>query len=170
MTDIDHYFLGDADLHQRLAVGTGILAELVRCAPRAVGISALENATGYPAQVLEKNCRHLCRAGLLQPDDSDRWLLAGAPSEITLEDVFRAVLTDSPTCDKKNSSQTKISAGTNDVELLLMQATVGIHQHIFNYLRRFSLDRVKISGAGMFPQTTQRACDFCRDEAPAELH
>ena len=34
--------------------------------------------------------------------------------------------------------------------MLVMQATMGINQSIFQHLRQFSLDRLKISAAGMF--------------------
>ncbi len=170
MENIDHYFLGDATLHQRLCISAGILAELVRCAPRAVRIAALKDATGYPIATLEKHCRHLCRAGLLQLDEDDSWSLAGSPADITLEDVFRSVLVEPPSCDDKKASKPATPHNPGAIELLLMQATVGIHQHIFNHLRRFPLDRLKISATGMFPKSKRHNCDMCFEEAPAELH
>jgi DNA-binding IscR family transcriptional regulator len=170
MENIDHYFLGDATLHQRLCISAGILAELVRCAPRGASVAALKNATGYPVSLLEKHCRHLCRAGLLQLDEANDWLLAGTPADITLEDVFRSVLAQPSSCGSKKAAHPAAPHALGAIELLLMQATVGIHQHIFNHLRRFPLDRLKISAAGMFPKSKRHTCDLCFEEAPAELH
>ena len=34
--------------------------------------------------------------------------------------------------------------------MLVMQATMGIHQSIFQHLRQFSLDRLQVAAAGVF--------------------
>jgi hypothetical protein len=47
----------------------------------------------------------------------------------------------------------------NDVDLLVMQAMIAINQSVFKHLRQFSLDRLKISAAGMFPSTRRALRD-----------
>lgn len=148
MADVDHYLFGDAVLHNRLSITAGILGELVMRAPRSVSIAGLEEAIGYPARELEKICQHMWRSGLLQPDPAieGNWMLAGSPSDITLEHVFRSAL--SATLPPAKLSMPAHLAP--DVSLLLMQATLSVNQNVFSHLRRFSLDRLKIRSAS-FP-------------------
>lgn len=161
--DTDHYLLGDALLHNRLSITAGILGELVLRAPRSVSIAGLEEAIGYPARELERICQHMWRNGLLQPDPdiTGNWMLAGSPSDITLEHVFRSVLS-------AGSVQRKLSMPfllAPDVDLLLMQATVDVNQNVFNHLRRFTLDRLRVRATGNFPAARQKLSRF--EEPPA---
>jgi hypothetical protein len=39
--------------------------------------------------------------------------------------------------------------------LLVMQATMSINQSVFQHLRQFSLDRLKMSAAGIFVASTR---------------
>lgn len=141
--NLDDYLLGDASLHSRLSITAGILGELVMRAPRSVSVASLEDAIGYPAQELERICQHMWRSGLLQPDPAlaGHWMLAGSPSDITLEHVFRSVLSEGTASPQRLSMPAPLLA--HDVNLLVMQATVGVNQGVFNHLRRFSLDRLK---------------------------
>lgn len=163
MTNVDHYLFGDAVLHSRLSITAGILGELVMRAPRSVSVAGLEEAIGYPARELEKICQQMWRNGLLQPDPaiSGNWMLAGSPSDITLEHVFRSVLAST-------LPQPKLSLPAQlapDVNLLLMQATFDVNQNVFKHLRRFSLDRLQVRAAGRFPLRHRHASNF--EEAPA---
>lgn len=158
----DHYLLGDALLHNRLSITASILGELILRAPRSVSVAGLEEAIGYPARELERLCQHLWRSGLLQPDPdiAGNWMLAGSASDITLEDVFRTVLSAGP-AQRKLSMPLLLAP---DVDLLLMQATVDVNQNVFNHLRRFTLDRLKVRASGNFP--TSRRLPLSRFEDP----
>jgi DNA-binding IscR family transcriptional regulator len=160
MGTVESYILGNGALHDRFFATTDILAKLVSSAPRAVSVSQLEDITGRPAKELARLCASLSRAGLLRQDAgaTDRWVLVCDPSEVTLEDVFRCVLTEQPTRSRSRNTADRAPERTpNDVDLLVMQAMIAINQSIFKHLRQFSLDRLKISAAGMFPTTRRRS-------------
>jgi len=54
---------------------------------------------------------------------------------------------------------------SNDVDLLVTQAMIAINQSVFKHQRQFSLDRLKISAAGMFPVPSRTRRDPCPDDA-----
>lgn len=143
------YLLGNAALHARFFATTQILAKLVSSAPRALSIAQLASETGRPARELGKLCQALGRTGMVRQDDGcqDRWRLAGEPSQVTLEDVFRCIMEEQTPRSGKTPAQT----GASDVDLLLMQAMIAINQSVSTQLRRFSLDRVKASSSAPFP-------------------
>jgi DNA-binding IscR family transcriptional regulator len=151
MVTVEDYILGNSVLHDRFFATTEILAKLVSSAPRAVGINQLQEATGRCARELGKLCNGLVRAGLLRPDGTaaDRWVLTCNPSAVTLEDVFRCVLNEQQS--RKAPAKSVSARASTDVDLLVMQAMIAINQSVFKHLRQFSLDRLKISAAGMFP-------------------
>ncbi|GIZ50717.1 hypothetical protein [Noviherbaspirillum aridicola] len=142
------YLLGNAVLHARFIATTQILAKMVSRAPRALSISQLEDETGRPARELGKLCHALGRAGVLCRDGEclDRWRLAGEPSEVTLEDVFRCIVEQ-----QTPARPGKPEAAASEVDLLLMQAMIAINQSVSTQLRRFSLDRVRASSSAPFP-------------------
>jgi DNA-binding IscR family transcriptional regulator len=163
MGTVESFILGNGALHDRFFATTDILAKLVSSAPRAVSVSQLEDITGRPAKELARLCASLSRAGLLRQEAgaADRWVLVCDPSEVTLEDVFRCVLTEQHARSRSRSTADRATNRTpertpNDVDLLVMQAMIAINQSIFKHLRQFSLDRLKISAAGMFPTTRRR--------------
>jgi DNA-binding IscR family transcriptional regulator len=162
MGTVESFILGNGALHDRFFATTDILAKMVSSAPRAVSIQQLEDITGRPAKELARLCASLSRAGLLglEAGSADRWLLLCDPSEVTLEDVFRCVLTEQQTRTRTKSTPDR---APSDVDLLVMQAMIAINQSIFKHLRQFSLDRLKISAAGMFPATRRRYGDACGD-------
>jgi DNA-binding IscR family transcriptional regulator len=152
MVTVEDCILGNSALHDRFFATTEILARLVSSAPRTVSMTQLEEATNRPEKELAKLCAALSRAGLLRPDEQEpgKWGLTCDPSLVTLEDVFRCV-----TSEQQSRSRSLKSASAdrapNDVDLLVMQAMIAINQSVFKHLRQFSLDRLKISAAGMFP-------------------
>ena len=154
MTTVEDYILGNGALHDRFFATTEILAKLVSSAPRSVSIAQLEEETGRPARELGKLCAGLVRAGLLTTDPRapERWMLTCDASMVTLEDVFRCVLAEQQTPQTRRATGKAGAERTpNDVDLLVMQAMIAINQSVFKHLRQFSLDRLKISAAGMFP-------------------
>jgi DNA-binding IscR family transcriptional regulator len=162
--DNDHYILGDAVMHKRLCITAGILAELMLRAPRSVSIPVLEEAIGCPAAQLERICESLWRNGLLQPDPTihGNWMLAGSPSDITLADLFRSLLSEPPDASRSllMAPPTQLS---HDVDLLVMQAAVGVNQGVFRHLRQFSIDRLLIGSSGIF---SIRRKDMRFEESP----
>lgn len=161
----DHYILGDAVLHNRLCITAGILAELMLRAPRSVSIAKLAEAIGCPVKQLEPICHGLWRNGLLQPDPAihGNWMLSGSPSDITLEDVFRSLLAE-PTYTPRSMRMLQPAHLARDVDLLVMQAAVGVNQGMFRHLRRFSLDQLRTGSASLFPA---RHKEPCFEEMPA---
>jgi DNA-binding IscR family transcriptional regulator len=165
MGTVESYIFGNGALHDRFFATTEILAKLVSSAPRAVGIAQLESNTGRPAKELTKLCTSLERAGLVRQDsdDSGKWSLTCDPSMVTLEDVFRCVLTEQQGRGR-SSSKAAPDRAPNDVDLLVMQAMIAINQSVFKHLRQFSLDRLKISSAGMFPAPRHCFSDASLDD------
>lgn len=163
MSAVDQYILGNSALYERLCLITEVLGKFVSSAPRAVDIAQLEKQTGRPAKELQKLCAMLCREQLLQlqPGQPYCWRLACEASQVTLEDAFRCVVAEKTARVKtKAASVTAEEAGAavsdgavprREVDLLVMQATMGINQSVFRHLRQFSLDRLKVTAAGMLP-------------------
>ncbi len=165
MVTVEDYILGNGVLHDRFFAITEILAKLVSSAPRAVSISQLEDLTGRPAKELVKLCSSLSRASLLRQDAhaADKWMLTCDASMVTLEDVFRCVLIEQQG-RAKAGGKTGAERVPNDVDLLVMQAMIEINQSVFKHLRQFSLDRLKISAAGMFPAPRRPLSTACLDD------
>lgn len=159
MVTVDHCILGNGALHDRFFATTEILAKVVSCAPRGVRIAQLEEATGRTSRELGRLCQALARAGLLRHDAAaGKWQLTCDPCAVTLEDVFRCVLSETPARKPARASASERAA--SDVDVLVMQAMLAINQSVFQHLRQFSLDRLKISAAGMFP-APRRALHAC---------
>ncbi|MFC7518747.1 Rrf2 family transcriptional regulator [Herbaspirillum sp. GCM10030257] len=152
MVTVEDCILGNSELHDRFFAVTEVLARLVSSAPRSVSIAQIEEETSRPEKEITKLCTALARDGLLRPDPHapERWMLACEASLVTLEDVFRCVLATQQTRCRPGGRNTADRV-PNDVDLLVMQAMIAINQSVFTHLRQFSLDRLKISAAGMFP-------------------
>jgi DNA-binding IscR family transcriptional regulator len=166
MGTVEEFILGNGALHDRFFATTEILARLVSSAPRSVSMAQLEDSTGRSVRELSKLCQGLARAGLLcqDPKASGKWLLACDASQVTLEDVFRCVLAEQQGRTKA-AGKAAGDRASNDVALLLMQAMIAINQSVFKQLRQFSLDRLKISAAGMFPEPRRPSRPMYIDDA-----
>ena len=154
MSAIGQAILGSGVLYDRLCLITEVLGRFVSSAPRAVDIAQLEKHTGRPAKELLRLCAMLCREELLRPHPElpRCWLLAREASQVTLEDAFRCAMNEQaararPTRARAAPAE---SAPCREVDMLVMQATMDINQSIFQHLRQFSLDRLKVSAADMF--------------------
>lgn len=156
MITVDDYILGNGVLHDRFRVTTEILSALVSSAPRSLSMAQLQSYTGRPSKELAKLCGALWRSMLTQPDEKVRgsWMLACAPSTVTLEDVFRCVIANQPPVAKPTIVKSAdADQRHHDIDLLVMQATMAINQSVFRHLRQFSLDRLKVSAAAKPPLT-----------------
>lgn len=119
-------------------------------------MAQLQSYTGRPSKELAKLCGALWRSMLTQPDEKVRgsWMLACAPSTVTLEDVFRCVIANQPPVAKPTIVKSAdADQRHHDIDLLVMQATMAINQSVFRHLRQFSLDRLKVSAAAKPPLT-----------------
>lgn len=165
--NVNNYILGNASVHERFRTMTDILGKLVSSAPKAVSITQLEQHTGRPAVELLKLCRSLWRADLLLPHGTmpATWQLACAPDAVTLEDVFRCVLADPAPRGKQDSKPDADDRAHQQLDLLLMQATMSINQSISTHLRQFSLDRLHNCSSGMHPFTAYSMRSARRENA-----
>lgn len=148
MTTTDQDLLGNSALYRHFRQVTEVLGKFVACTPRTLALVQLEQQTARPARELRKLCDVLCREQLLRPDPGQRhcWRLACEPSRITLEDAFRCAvaLHMARTRPRQGGQQGAHTDGVQrEVELLMMQAMMGINQSVSQHLRRFSLDRLK---------------------------
>lgn len=151
---IDNAILGNSASYERLCVITEVLGKFVSCAPRAVSLTQLEVYTGRSGKDLLKLCAMLVREQLLQlqPGQPQCWKLACEANRLTLEDAFRCVMAEQAARERRGRTQLESAmddAPSRDVDLLVMQATMGINQSVFQHLRQFSLDRLKVTAAGM---------------------
>lgn len=151
MSPVDQYLLGNAALYARLSLVTEVLGKFVSASPRAVGIAQLERQTARSTRELQRVCAMLCREGLLRPEPkhAQHWVLACEASLVTLEDVFRCVMAEKTARERPRVEEEHADTPRREVDLLLMQATMGIQQSVFHHLRQFSLDRLKVGAAGM---------------------
>lgn len=165
--NVNNYILGNAAVHERFRTMTDILGKLVCCAPHSVSITQLEQHTGRPAVELLKLCRSLWRASLLLPHDTmpASWQLACAPNAVTLEDVFRCVLAEPAARSKPDSKPDEDDRAHQQLDLLLMQATMSINQSIATHLRQFSLDRLHNCSSDVLPFTAYSMRSARRDNA-----
>jgi len=154
MSTMDLAILGSVILHERLCLITEVLGRFVSSAPRAVDLEQLERHTGRPAKDLLRLCAMLCSEQLLKPHPSQRrcWILARETSQVTLEDAFRCAINEQAARGRPGRPRAAAldTAPRREVDMLVMQATMGINQSIFQHLRQFSLDRLKVGAAGMF--------------------
>lgn len=167
MLTAEDYILGGSMLHDRLCAMAEIMAKLVSSAPRAVGMAQLEQVTGRPAKELAKLCDSLWRADLLlaDPHGDESWRLACAPSAVTLEDIFRCIVAEQQAGAKPAAKPRQPEQPQSDVELLVMQAMIAVNQSVLKHLRQFSLDRLKVSATGMFPDARRKIGEVRPDHA-----
>ena len=167
LVNVNNYILGNGVLHQRFRSMTDIFGKLAASAPHPVSIAQLEQHTGRSAAELLKLCRSLWRASLLLPHDTmpDTWQLACAPASVTLEDMFRCALTEPAVRGKQDSTPCAEDRVHQQLDLLLMQATMSINQSVFQHLRQFSLDRLHLCASDMLPFTAYSMRSARRENA-----
>src|SRR5438045_2280630 len=86
------FFHGAA--YQRLHAVATVLERFVAAAPREISVGQLQNESGMSPSELRRICQDLCKTGLITCIGPDQWALAGAPGDITLEDVWQVVMAD----------------------------------------------------------------------------
>lgn len=152
MTPVDNYIFGNEALHSRLSVTMEILGRIVSSAPHCVSIAQLAKETGRSHREVTSICRSLSRSDLLQADAKlpQHWTLARDASLVTMEDVFRHVITQHRKPAKSDVTPSASIRVVRPASLLIMQAMLGINQSIFSQFRRFSLDQLKASPNGHF--------------------
>lgn len=133
-----------------------VLERFVACAPRTVCLERLVSDMAIGVLEIRKICSLSCEKGLIVAvDDTDHWVLACHPGDISLEDVLViAMLSAKPVRNDVRSIQMR--KPPSDVDLLIGQAFLAIDQSINSHLRKFQLDRVSTSRCG-FLQLNRRA-------------
>lgn len=153
-------------LHEQFCATTDVLGKLVAAAPRAMTLAQLHSATGRDARTLSRLCTDLLHDGLIAGTTGGGYRLERDPADVTLEDVYRCVISTSA---QRTRSTPKVPPhhASHAVDLLLMQAALAIGQSVRQHLRQFSLDRLKPAGSGRFPlmRPALRALDYesCND-------
>jgi len=155
--------LGNDALYSQLYLVTEVLGKFVSRAPRALTVEQLEQETGRSAKELFKLCKRLCQEQLLQPhlEQPQCWQLSSGAGTVTLEDAFRCVIAERRArvrTDRKKTNAQPAARMQREIDLLVTQAAMGINQNVFQYLRQFSLDCLKVSAGGMFPQQKLSFC------------
>lgn len=174
MHALDDYIFGNSRLHAQLAIATKILALLAAGAPQRVTLEAMQSATRRPAMELRKICRGFHQAGFVTaPKDShDAWVLDCDLGSVTLEDVYLAISASSGSSKKSAAGAAEAAASPqqNNLDLILMQATMSINQSLFRLLRQFRLDRLQIATtAGACSPSQAYSRRYIRSREPA-LH
>lgn len=164
MCKVEDFILGNSALHDRFRAIAKILGIMVTISPRSASLEQLETYTGYPEKVLSKLCDGLWQADLLQPDSEveDTWLLGCEPDRITLEDVYHCAIGKSQ--GGARSALSTAERAHDDVDLLIMQATIAINQSMLQHLRRFPLNRLQIRSGGIPPLAECAEQDMPIDE------
>lgn len=120
-----------------------VLERFVSKGDAALATCQISQELNVAENEVEDVCKRLTVAGILvigpQPG---QWLLAAAPGDITLEDVWRVIgaicTADATECSDEQDATFKIDLITN-------QAMLGLNQHIAAHLRRFRLDCIGAS-------------------------
>ena len=158
MPTVDDFIFGNGALHERFRFTTQVLAVLVVGAPRSISIAQIQQYIARPTRDIEKVCDGLHESMLVQPDAAIRgnWALACDPSSVTLEDVFRFVISlysgRSLRLQPESEEGEQLKMG---VDLLVMQATMAVNQSIYKQLRQFPLDRLRMSAMAKPPISKQ---------------
>lgn len=166
MPTVDDFIFGNGALHERFRFTTQVLAVLVACAPRSVSIAQIQKYIPRAARDIEQVCDGLREPMLVQPDTDMRgnWHLACDPSAVTLEDVFRFVISlYSGRTVKPGREADAADQLTLGVDLLVMQATMAVNQSVYKQLRQFSLDRLRVSASAKPPISKQAVRDALYD-------
>lgn len=174
MQSLDGYILGNSTLHTQLAVATRILALLAASAPQCVTLATLQNATRRSAIELRKICKGFHHAGFVTTpkDVHDAWMLHCDLGDVTLEDVYLALLAGAGNSKKSATGNAAAETSTqqNNLDLILMQAAMTINQSLFKQLRQFRLDRLNIAAAAGAANPSQAySTTYIRSREPA-LH
>ena len=158
MVSIKNHIFGNSVWHARFHSTTEILAALVLSAPNAVDMAQLQSTIRYFYCEVKEICSSLERIGLVRqdPETAGKWSLACDPCMVTLEDVFLCLLTEEQGHSPSSAVVAPGHDGSSDIDLLVMQAMITINESIRGHLRRFSLDRLKASAAGMLPMPRRR--------------
>ena len=174
MHALDDYIFGNSRLHAQLAIATKILALLAANAPQCVTLEAMQSATRRSAMELRKICKGFNRAGFVTTPEQphDAWMLHCDLGTVTLEDVYLAITAGSGSSKKSvtGAAEPAASPQQNNLDLILMQATMSINQSLFRLLRQFRLDRLQIAtAAGASSPSQAYSRTYIRSREPA-LH
>lgn len=164
---IPEFFLGDRQLHERFSMAIELLARVVIANPGTVTTTSLAETVGCSPRTVRALLGNLHQSGLLRQHDKtrDAWSCVSALGDITLADVFRSVAGAEAEASRRRQPEPQSagesrSASQQNVDLLLMQATMAVNQLVMQHLQAFDLGRlkaVKSSGAFYSSSTSARS-------------
>ncbi len=148
---MNEFILGDQQLHARFSMAIEILARSVIVNPRPLTTAFLSQALGQSSRTVHVLLSSLHQSGLLRQDESDKnaWYCSSMPGAITLADIFRCVsspASESASLQRKRTvpeADAPRNPAQQNVDLLLMQATMEINQMVLQHLQAFDLGRLK---------------------------
>lgn len=152
---IHEFIFGDRQLHARFSLAIELLARIVTTKSQSVTTVALAEAVGQSPRTVRGVLAGLCQSGLLCRDERGKnaWFCASALDGITLADIFCSVAGAAPENMRKKACEAAAacesrSASQQNIELLLMQATMAINQTVLQHLEAFDLGRLKAVRSG----------------------
>lgn len=117
-----------------------VLECFVSSSPGPLDVNGIMNELDVGEAEATGICKRLQKAGLIsKTDDRGKWILAKDRSNVTLEDVWHSLSLN------RQSDVTDAGCRSPEVELLVAQAFMEMHQNISCLLRQFQLDRVTVS-------------------------
>lgn len=144
------FIFGDQQLHLRFFTAIELLAEIVISAPLPVSSLALAKTMGKPVPMVRMLLRSLGNSGLIYQNEksNDMWYFSGIFGMISLADIFPCIfsLTEKTVLQKEKSNAALADSprtpSQQNVDLLLMQATMAVNQVVLQQLQQFDLGRL----------------------------
>lgn len=150
----DEFLFCDQHFHARFSLAIELLARIVTARQHKITTQALCETLAHSPRTVRPLLASLHQAGLLQQDDreKDAWCCPSSLDAITLADIYRCVAASMPEPARKRKSPAPAAEGargaaSQNIELLVMQATMGINQVVLQHLQSFDLGRLKAVGA-----------------------
>lgn len=136
--------------YQKLHAMATVLERFCARAPDAVTLNQLAKDIDLPRRTVRKLCSSLGSIGIIVATEAvEKWSLSIHPSEVTLDDVWRAVLF-LQTSSNATVFTRKGRDSADDIGVLLSQAILAVNQSISTHLKKFQLDKVRISQFGFW--------------------
>ncbi len=160
MSLVEDYICASRQMHDQFRAVAEVLSLFVHEDARGCSLARLQRETHKPIAQLRQICIDLTQLQLLrrQLGRGERWVLARDGGSVTLEDVYDCLmLAQGQRSSVLESAQASSFKGVKPVEMnapapfascqsrvdiVVMQAAMGINQSTREHLRHFHLDRV----------------------------
>lgn len=161
MNLVEDYICANRETHEQFRAVVQVLSLFVQEHVRGFSLVRLQHETQKPVAQLRQICFDLTQLRLLrrQVGRGERWLLARDAGSVTLEDAYDCLMlaqgqrtsvaeqVGPPSSLKgvKPADTNAVDASTShrlSVDIVIMQAAMGINQSTRQHLRHFHLDRM----------------------------